>query len=190
MTLLLIDNYDSFTYNLRQLLLQNGVSRVDVVRNDGLEAGMAKQYSHIVISPGPGLPAQAGQLCDFIRVAAQGSNMLGICLGMQAIAEVFGGKLYQPGTILHGEEILVQPAQPVHHLYKGLELGFSAGLYHSWAVEPASLSGQLKVNATDGRGVVMGLHHTVLRVAGFQFHPESVMTPQGGRLIRNWLDNA
>lgn len=188
MKVLLLDNYDSFTYNLRQLLEEAGAEEVVIRRNDDPEADFM-EYEAIVLSPGPGLPAEAGILTDLIRRAGPEKKILGVCLGMQAIAEVFGGRLFQPGQILHGETAFVIPSEPFDILFKGIEKGFEAGLYHSWAVEDIHESSDLIVTSFDKRGIPMSLRHKQYNICGVQFHPESVMTPEGKRIIKNWLEN-
>jgi anthranilate synthase component 2 len=187
MKILLIDNYDSFTFNLLQLLHEAGAVDIQVVKNNRIKLQKAAMFDAIVISPGPGLPAEAGITCDLIRKYSETKKILGVCLGMQAIAEVFGGVLYQPGDILHGEMAIVSPVAPVAPLFYGLGQSFEAGLYHSWAVEKETLPNCLRITAVDGRGVIMGLAHAELDVFGVQFHPESIMTPMGRKIIENWL---
>lgn len=187
MRVLLLDNYDSFTYNLVQLLRESGVADLDVVCNDHLTITGAGVYDAVVISPGPGLPHESGITSQLIRTWAGRIRIFGVCLGMQAIAEVFGARLYQPPEIMHGEMIRVMPAYPVDPLFAGLEQGFDAGLYHSWAVEEAGLPAGLRITARDRRGVIMGLAHEAFDVCGVQFHPESIMTPSGRMVIENWL---
>ena len=186
MKILLLDNYDSFTWNLVQLLREAGATAIEVVKNDQEATAAAEAAGAIVISPGPGLPAEAGNTCALIREWAGRKKMLGVCLGMQAMAEVFGGQLFQPGNILHGESVKVTPLPPVDPLFAGIETGFEAGLYHSWAVAPP-LPACLRITSTDSRGVIMSLRHNKFDLCGVQFHPESVMTPEGRRMIRNGL---
>jgi anthranilate synthase component 2 len=187
MKILLIDNYDSFTFNLLQLLHEAGAVDIQVEKNNKIKLQKAAMFDAIVISPGPGLPAEAGITCELIRKYSGTKRILGVCLGMQAMAEVFGGILYQPGDILHGEKALVSPVEPVVPLFTGLGHGFEAGLYHSWAVEELSLPDCLRITALDQRGVIMGLCHNEFDVCGVQFHPESIMTPMGRKIMENWL---
>ena len=186
MKILLLDNYDSFTWNLVQLLHEAGATAIEVIKNDRDASAAAEAADAIVISPGPGLPSEAGNTCILIREWAGRKKMLGVCLGMQAMAEVFGGKLFQPGNILHGETVKVTPLLPADPLFAGLETGFEAGLYHSWAVA-APLPACLRITSTDSRGVIMSLRHNDFDLCGVQFHPESVMTPEGLRMMKNWL---
>lgn len=187
MRLLLIDNYDSFTYNLLQLLQKAGATDVTVVRNDLIDPDEAADYEAFVLSPGPGLPTEAGITCELIRRYAGTRKIFGVCLGLQAIAVTFGGSLYQPGDILHGEIAGVVPVLPADKCFRGMEEGFKAGLYHSWAVSRESLPDELIITCTDSRNVIMGLRHRHYDVTGVQFHPESVMTPEGRQIISNWL---
>jgi len=187
MKILLLDNYDSFTFNLLQLLREAGVKDLTIVKNDQLSLEAAEKYDAFVISPGPGLPIDSGITCELIRRYAGEKKILGVCLGMQAIAEVFGGKLVQPGHVLHGETVQVEPSIPLDPLFSEMESGFDAGLYHSWAVEEKSLPDCLQLTAQDSRGVIMALRHKEFDICGVQFHPESIMTPMGGKMIGNWL---
>lgn len=187
MKILLIDNYDSFTYNLVQLLCEAGAGDLKVVKNDQIDLATVSDYDAIVISPGPGLPVEAGVTCELIRKYSGTKRIMGVCLGMQAMAEVYGGILYQPGDILHGEMVLVSPVEPVVPLFSGLGQKFEAGLYHSWAVEKETLPDCLRITALDERDVIMGLMHVEFDICGVQFHPESIMTPMGRKLMENWL---
>ncbi|MFH1119997.1 MAG: aminodeoxychorismate/anthranilate synthase component II [Bacteroidota bacterium] len=189
MKILLIDNFDSFTFNLLQLLKEGGAADVEVRKNNEIALETVAAYDAIVISPGPGLPGSAGITCGLIRQYAVTKRIFGVCLGMQSIAQVFGGSLYQPGGILHGEVAGIEPIMPVDKCFRGLEQGFEAGLYHSWAVNRESLPDSLRITALDERGVIMGLRHIDFDVCGVQFHPESIMTPSGRQIIENWLDN-
>ena len=161
----------------------------DVVQNDTIFVKKAAEYDGIIVSPGPGVPKDAGNLCEIIRELGKTKKILGICLGMQAIAEVYGGCLYQPGHILHGETAQIQPTFPTDKLFAGLENGFDAGLYHSWAVDKKKLPDELEITAFDERGVPMALRHRKYDVCGVQFHPESFLTPSGLSIILNWLAN-
>jgi anthranilate synthase component 2 len=184
---LLIDNHDSFTFNLVQLLNETGMCEVKVVKNDTLHSDLALQYEKILISPGPGIPSEAGQLMEFLRCLKPTSSLLGICLGHQAIAECFGGSLIRTPQIAHGalKEITIdQPADP---LFQGIPARFNAGLYHSWAVDPVSFPPGLRISARSNDGVIMAFTHTSRNIRGVQFHPESIMTPCGPLLIKNWL---
>ncbi|MGZ4396211.1 MAG: anthranilate synthase component II [Gaiellaceae bacterium] len=182
--ILLVDNYDSFTYNLAHLFEELG-AEVVVRRNDQIDADTAERLapSHLVISPGPGRPADAGASLEIIRRLAPTTPTLGVCLGHQAIVEAFGGEVGQARELLHGK------ASPVHHdgrgVFAGLPDGFEAGRYHSLAA--VRVPAVLEVTATADDGEVMAVRHRDLRVEGVQFHPESVLTPLGPDLARNFL---
>lgn len=184
---LLIDNYDSFTFNLVQLLEESGECLVDVMKNDSIDLSRGSAYDKVLLSPGPGIPREAGRLLEFLRIASPTCSILGICLGHQAIAEFFGSSLLRTPEVAHGvtKEVLMKVSDDP--LFRGLPERFPAGLYHSWAVNPASLPPSLRVTAQSIDGVIMAIAHTSRDVRGIQFHPESVMTPIGSALIRNWL---
>ncbi len=187
--LLLIDNYDSFTYNLVQAFLVLG-AQVDVRRNDEItvEAARELDVTHLVISPGPGTPHDAGVSMAMIREFAGKLPILGVCLGHQSLVEVFGGRVVRAGRLMHGK------VSPVRHdgrgVFRGLPQDFEAGRYHSLIADPASLPPELEVTARTAEGEIMGVRHTRLPVEGVQFHPESVLTPEGPRLLGNFLDQA
>ena len=184
--LLLIDNYDSFTYNLYQYLCELGAS-VEVVRNDeaSVEDCLAMRPERIVVSPGPCTPAEAGISVDLIRAAAGVAPLLGVCLGHQCIAEVFGGRVGPAGEIMHGKvSTITHDGQGV---FAGLPQPFEAIRYHSLAIEPDSVPEELEVTARAESGVIMGVRHRSLPVEGVQFHPESIMTTVGHDLLGNFL---
>jgi anthranilate synthase/aminodeoxychorismate synthase-like glutamine amidotransferase len=184
--LLLIDNYDSFTYNLVQAFLVLG-AEVDVYRNDALSIAEAQRmhHTHLVISPGPGRPEDAGISMQLIEAFAGRVPIFGVCLGHQALVEAFGGKVVRAGRLMHGK------VSPVRHDGKGLFAGmpqeFAAGRYHSLIAESTSIPKALTVTATTAEGEIMGVRHTSLPIEGVQFHPESVLTPQGPILMGNFL---
>lgn len=186
--ILVIDNYDSFTYNLVHLLQELNRSYV-VVRNDKFELADVDQYEKILLSPGPGIPEEAGLLLDVIRTYAPSKSILGICLGQQAIAEVFGGKLYNMPKPLHGVATAIEVVDQEEDLFQNFPADAKIGRYHSWAVDPQSLPASLKVTAVDPDGVIMALSHTEYDVKGMQFHPESILTDHGKTLIENWLND-
>ena len=184
--LLLIDNYDSFTYNLVQAFLVLG-AEVSVYRNDALtpEDALALAPSHLCISPGPGTPYDAGVSMDMIRAFAGRIPVLGVCLGHQSIVEVFGGKVVRADRLMHGKTSLVR--HDGRTLFAGLPLPCEVGRYHSLIAAPASLPQVLEVSAQTAAGEIMGVRHRTLSVEGVQFHPESILTPEGPRLLGNFL---
>lgn len=181
----LVDNYDSFTYNLRQLLEEEGAA-VTVVRNDRFELEALSAFDKIVLSPGPGIPDEAGLLKAVISRFAAEKPMLGVCLGEQAIGEVFGARLVNLSHVFHGVQTPVRLAAP-DYIFDGLAAEFPVGRYHSWVVAAEDLPADLVVTATSAEGYVMALRHRRLDVHGIQFHPESVLTPEGRLIIRNFL---
>ena len=185
--ILVIDNYDSFTYNLVHLLQELGQS-YEVVRNDKFDLSYVAQFDKILLSPGPGIPEEAGLLLDVIRTYAPTKSILGICLGQQAIAEVFGGKLYNMPKPLHGVATGIQVTEPDEQLFQGFPADAKIGRYHSWAVEPSNLPDSLQVTAIDPDGVIMALRHKDYDVKGMQFHPESILTDHGKILLANWIN--
>jgi len=188
MDILLVDNYDSFTLNLRQMMEECGF-QADIVKNDLLDFEQIDNYRKIVVSPGPGLPSEAGRVCELIRAFASRKSILGVCLGHQAIAEVFGARLVRFATPAHGVAKPVKIAKEPPYLFKGLPDEFGGGLYHSWTVSPESFPPCLRITATASDGSIMALSHVEYDVHGIQFHPESVMTVCGKTLLRNWLTN-
>lgn len=185
MRILLLDNYDSFTWNLAHLL--GKMTEVDVVRNDAISLETARRYDRIVLSPGPGLPHQAGIMPELLRELMPTHPILGVCLGMQAIVEACGGTLFNLETVRHGVSVPCAVTEPVDPLFLELPSPFDAGLYHSWAARPETLPQELKVTALSNEGVIMAVRHRLFLVCGVQFHPESVLTPMGPRIIANWL---
>lgn len=187
--ILVIDNYDSFTYNLVHLLQELKEDYV-VVRNDKFNLDDVEEYDKILLSPGPGIPEEAGLLMDVIKRYAPTKSILGICLGQQAIAEVFGAKLYNMPKPLHGVATSIQVTDPTEQLFHEFPTDSKIGRYHSWAVDPSTLTEDLKVTAVDPNGVIMALTHTKYDVKGMQFHPESILTANGKTLIANWINGS
>ena len=185
---LVIDNYDSFTYNLVHLINELGWEAV-VLRNDKFEIKDLAPYHKILLSPGPGIPAEAGLLLDVIRTYASEKSILGICLGQQAIAEAFGGSLLNLGRPMHGIATPVSVIDPEELLFKDCPEEIQVGRYHSWVVNPADLPECLLVTATDKDNEIMALRHRQYDVRGVQFHPESVLTAYGKEMMKNWLEN-
>lgn len=185
MKIVIIDNYDSFTYNLSHLVKELG-AEVDVVRNDQFQLSQLEQYSKIILSPGPGIPSEAGLLLDVISTYAGRKPILGVCLGHQAIGEVFGARLENLCDVFHGV------ATPCHiladdALFSGLDRDITVGRYHSWVVAREQLPYCLEVTAESDEGQIMALRHREMNVRGIQFHPESVLTPDGKKMLQNWM---
>lgn len=187
MRLLLLDNYDSFTWNLHHLLEPH--AEVDVIRNDAISVQEAARYQRIVLSPGPGLPNEAGIMMELLHTLMPTHPILGVCLGMQGIVEACGGSLYNQQEVIHGRAVTCTPTAPRDPLFSDLPEHFEVGLYHSWATDPATMPASLKATAHSAAGVIMALRHSTHPVCGVQFHPESVLTPQGARIIANWIDS-
>lgn len=187
MKVIIIDNYDSFTFNLFHLVRELGAD-VCAVRNDRFRLDELAPYDKIILSPGPGIPAEAGRLLDVIRRYAGQKPLLGVCLGHQAIGEVFGGHLVNLSEVFHGVQT------PIHietddYLFRGLPREIPVGRYHSWVVDDRDLPAELETTARSSEGQIMALRHKHLDVRGIQFHPESVLTPDGRTIIRNWLEH-
>jgi len=184
--ILVFDNYDSFTYNLVHLVEKLTKQRVEVFRNDRIALEKVKDYDKIILSPGPGVPSEAGLLLPLIKEYAASKPILGVCLGHQAIGEAFGGKLVNLSTVYHGVATPIKVLKP-GTLYEGLPETLEVGRYHSWVVSEESWPDELEVTARDEKNFVMGLRHRNLDVQGVQFHPESVLTPLGEKILANWL---
>ena len=183
---MVIDNYDSFTFNLVHLLNETG-NEATVWRNDKFDLAEVDAFDKILLSPGPGIPSEAGLLQQVIKTYSPTKSILGICLGMQAIAEVFGGSIYNLSRPVHGRATTISVLDPEEDLFYNCPAEFKVGRYHSWAVNSQHLPPALKVTAADSAGVIMALSHTGLNVRGVQFHPESILTEHGKLLIENWL---
>lgn len=186
MKILLLDNYDSFTYNLAQLITENSTCKLEVRRNDEITLDEVEYYDKVVLSPGPGLPKESGILCDLIQSYYTKKPIFGVCLGMQAIAEVFGGKLINLEEPMHGVSTSISHTKS--KLFKNIPEKFSVGRYHSWAVEPSSISSEFTISAVDKKGIVMAIEHQKHKLSGVQFHPESILTEQGKTIIINFLN--
>jgi anthranilate synthase component 2 len=184
--ILIIDNYDSFTYNLVHLVNEIGL-QCEVWRNDKFNIDDVNAFSHIILSPGPGIPSEAGLLLNVIEKYAPTKSIFGVCLGQQAIAEVFGGKLYNLSHPMHGIATPIKVTDADEELFAGLPESFKVGRYHSWVVEK-ELPQSLSITAIDEQdGSVMALKHNEYDVKGVQFHPESVLTEYGKEMMQNWL---
>ena len=186
MKLLVFDNYDSFTYNIVQLLREAGADDITVVRNDRIALEAVGRFDKIVLSPGPGIPSEAGILLPLIREYAPSKSILGVCLGEQAIGETFGASLKNLTDVYHGIASRIRITAP-DPLFAGVPAEFDAGRYHSWIVSRDGLPDELQITAEDEAGQIMALAHRRYDVRGVQFHPESVLTPDGRKMIENWL---
>ncbi len=188
--ILVIDNYDSFTYNLVAMLKEIPGTAVTVRRNDNVSSADMESAEAMVLSPGPGIPAEAGELLRLLAQAAGRIPVLGVCLGLQAIGEFYGGRLQNLSQVYHGVATQMNVVEPLDPLFDGMEKTFVAGRYHSWVVDPLSLPQDLIVTALDETGNIMALRHRHHAVCGVQFHPESVLTPGGRRIIENFVREA
>lgn len=188
MKILVLDNYDSFTYNLVHIIRSLG-HHPDVIRNDKISVEEVSQYDKILLSPGPGIPDEAGIMKQVIQHYGPTKSILGICLGHQGISEVYGAKLFNIPNVLHGVTSTTQVIDNSEILFKDVPETFQSTHYHSWAVLADSITPELKVTAVNNEGLVMGIRHVRYDVKGLQFHPESVMTPEGPKMIANWLKN-
>lgn len=186
MKIVIIDNYDSFTYNLSHLVKELGAD-VTVFRNDKFLLNEIEQYDKIILSPGPGIPSEAGLLLDVIRTYRGRKPMLGVCLGHQAIGEVFGARLKNLSTVYHG--VATEGTQYGNDpIFRGMPKRIIMGRYHSWVVDSTSLPECLEVTAMSDDGYIMALRHRHYDIHGIQFHPESVLTPEGRQIVKNWLE--
>ena len=185
MKIVIIDNYDSFTYNLSHLVKELG-AEVTVLRNDQFKLEDLEPYSKIILSPGPGIPSEAGLLLEVIKSYAGKKPILGVCLGHQAIGEAFGGKLENLSDVFHGV------ATPCHitvedPIFSGIERNITIGRYHSWVVSKENFPDCLEITAVSDEGQIMALRHKTMNIRGIQFHPESVLTPDGKKMLQNWM---
>lgn len=193
MKILVFDNYDSFTYNLVHLVEKIIHEKVDVYRNDEIPLEKVKAYDKIILSPGPGIPEEAGLLLPLIKEYAASKSILGVCLGHQAIGQAFGGELINLSTVYHGVATSIRVGSSESgvdsrsSLFEGLPNEFEVGRYHSWVVSEENFPDVLEITARDDNNYIMGLQHKSYDVQGVQFHPESVLTPKGEKILRNWL---
>jgi anthranilate synthase component 2 len=186
MKVLVLDNYDSFTYNLVHILRELDCAP-DVHRNDKISVEQVGSYDKILLSPGPGIPDEAGIMKEVIRKYGPTKSILGICLGHQGIGEVYGAQLYNIPKVLHGVTSQVLVSDQDENLFRNVPSTFTATHYHSWAIRPETINGELRVTATNAEGLVMGIRHLRYDVRGLQFHPESVLTTEGPKMIANWI---
>ncbi len=187
MKILVFDNYDSFTYNLVHLVEKILHLKVDVYRNDKIPLEKVKEYDKIILSPGPGLPCEAGLLLPLIKEYAASKSILGVCLGHQAIGETFGGTLVNLDAVFHGVATPIRVLNKQSPILQGLEDTVEVGRYHSWIVDRKNFPGELEITAVDENDYIMALQHKRYDVQGVQFHPESVLTPCGEKIMKNWL---
>ncbi len=191
MKILIFDNYDSFTYNLVHVVEKITHTKTDVFRNDKIPLEKINEYDKIILSPGPGLPSESGLLLQLIKEYASSKSILGVCLGQQAIAEAFGGNLVNLKEDYHGvaTKITVKENRnkSENDIFKDLPDELEVGRYHSWIVAKANFPNDLEITAEDENGFIMALRHKTFDVQGVQFHPESVLTPEGEKMMRNWL---
>jgi anthranilate synthase component II len=185
-SILVFDNYDSFTYNLVHAVKKLGYTNVEVHRNDKISLEEISRFDKIILSPGPGVPSESGILLDLIKTYAPTKPILGVCLGEQAIAEAFGGTLINLSQVHHGVSSIVDVIED-DVLFNGLDKKLEVGRYHSWAAEKNTLPNCLRITAVDEEGMIMALAHKTYDVRGVQFHPESVLTPKGEQMLKNWL---
>ncbi len=185
--ILVFDNYDSFTYNLVQMIERITDQKVDVYRNDEISLEEIEKYDKIILSPGPGIPEEAGILLDLIKKYAPTKSILGVCLGQQAIAEAFGGNLINLSEIYHGVATSSKTTRENVKLFRNLPEEIEVGRYHSWAVNNENFPEELEITAVDNDGMIMALQHKTYDVHGVQFHPESILTPEGEMIIKNFL---
>lgn len=188
MNILVFDNYDSFTFNLVHYLEKVKNVKVDVFRNDKILLEEIDRYDKILLSPGPGIPSEAGILMEVIKKYSSIKSILGVCLGQQAIGEVFGGRLKNLESVYHGVATEMEVVKE-DVLFKGIPKKFMAGRYHSWVIDERSFPDELEITVKDENGYVMGLRHKKYDVRGVQFHPESILTEHGLRMIENWVQS-
>jgi len=188
LSILVIDNNDSFTYNLVQLIEECGFIDFRVIKNTGLDMDAVASFSKILISPGPGMPDETPNISEVINKYHKTKSILGVCLGHQAIAEYFGAEIINVPLPFHGIKSKVFIKDKDNHLFSGLHESFDAGRYHSWVVSEKNFPECLKITAVSDDGLIMAVSHKIYDVHGIQFHPESIMTPDGLQIIRNWLE--
>jgi anthranilate synthase component II len=188
MKILVLDNYDSFTYNLVHYLEKVSKAKVEVFRNDKITVEEVKRYDKILLSPGPGVPAEAGILSGVIKEYAVSKSIFGVCLGQQAIGEVFGGRLTNLDSVYHGVATEMKVVKE-DVIFSGIPKKFKAGRYHSWVVDKKGFPDGLEITCEDENGYIMGLRHKRYDVRGVQFHPESILTEHGLKMIENWVNS-
>jgi anthranilate synthase component II len=190
MKILVFDNYDSFTYNLVHLVEKITDVKPDVFRNDNIALEHVAAYDKIILSPGPGIPEEAGLLLPLIKMYAATKPILGVCLGHQAIAEAFGGSLINLSTVFHGVATPIFQTKTISKIFAGLGTEFIAGRYHSWVVNEKTLPTDFEITALDKDGLIMAMQHKKYDLQSVQFHPESILTPDGEIMMRNWIEGS
>ena len=184
---LLLDNNDSFTYNLAELLRNNGKVTFNICTAETFSRVRISEYDKIIFSPGPGIPEEHPAIYQLLQTQGKTKSILGVCLGHQAIAMYFGARLFNLESVRHGEIAKINIVSPVNKLFAGIPMQFEAGLYHSWAVESKDLPECLNITAISSDGIIMGLSHQTLDICSVQFHPESIMTKFGQKIMDNWI---
>lgn len=187
MKILVLDNYDSFTFNLVQMIEQIVGKSVSVLKNDEISLEQIEEFDKIILSPGPGIPSEAGLLLDVIKKYYDKKPILGVCLGQQAIAEAFGGSLIQLDEIFHGVATMAKSTNISTKILENLPSNLEVGRYHSWAVNPQNFPEELQITSVDEEGMIMSIQHKKYKVYGVQYHPESILTPYGKAILKNFL---
>jgi anthranilate synthase component 2 len=187
MKVLLINNHDSFVYNLAQLVEETGTCSLEVINYDRVDEKVIGQFDKLIISPGPGIPSDFPKLEQFVRQFYREKDILGVCLGHEAIALAFGGEIHHSGKVFHGFSKRSLITVPGHYVFREVPDGFEAGLYHSWIIREQTFPKELRITARAEDGVIMALCHPDHNLVGFQYHPESIMTPHGRTMVSNWL---
>jgi len=185
---LLIDNFDSFTYNLVQLIEEMELCQLTVMPYDKVNNDVIKQFDKFVISPGPGIPSDFPKLQKFVKKFYQSKDILGVCMGHEAIALAFGGEIHYTGKVFHGFTKKTKISEHGNYIFKNIPDLFEAGCYHSWALKEESFPKDLEITAVAEDGIIMALQHKHYNVVGFQYHPESIMTKHGRQMVKNWLE--
>ena len=186
MKVLLLDNYDSFTHNIAQIVKESNLCELDIKKNDKVKLDEIAEYDKLILSPGPDIPQNSGLMPQILGLYYDKMPILGICLGMQAIVENFGGKIFKMDKVYHGIQVNVNIIKN-SLIFSGLENTFQTGVYHSWAVSNENFPKELTITAISDDGIIMAVEHKDLALFGLQFHPESYMTPKGKKIIENWL---
>lgn len=185
--ILVLDNYDSFTYNLVHIIEQIGGVQFEVYRNDKIKIEEVERFDKILLSPGPGIPSEAGNMPEIVKRYSTSKSIMGVCLGHQCIGEIFGAKLINMGYPMHGKSSIIKVIKQDEPLFNGLPQTFAVGRYHSWLVNRDNLPDCIEITAVDDKDNIMSLRHKQYRICGVQFHPESIMTEGGIRMMENWL---